>query len=67
MFPLLNRLLQSKDSESKAGGLNILGAFCGLSSYKTTESRTRFGKDRIRTVYDSDDGGEYDYEKYALI
>jgi len=24
-------LLSSKESESKAGGLNILGSFCGLS------------------------------------
>jgi hypothetical protein len=23
--------------------------------------------DRIRTVYDSDNGRDYDYEKYALI
>ena len=44
-----------------------MGAFCGLSSHKTTEPRICFGKDRIRTVYDSDDGGDYDYEKYALI
>lgn len=27
----------------------------------------RFGKNRIRTVYDSDNGRDYDYEKYALI
>ncbi|CDW83869.1 UNKNOWN [Stylonychia lemnae] len=30
LFPLLNSLLFSKESESKAGGLNILGSFCGL-------------------------------------
>jgi hypothetical protein len=29
-FPLLNSLISSKESESKAGGLNILGSFCGL-------------------------------------
>jgi len=29
-FPLLSRLLSSKESESKAGGLNILGSFSGL-------------------------------------
>lgn len=28
---MLNSLLSSKESESKAGGLNILGSFCGLS------------------------------------
>jgi hypothetical protein len=28
---MLNTLLSSKESESKAGGLNILGSFCGLS------------------------------------
>ena len=31
VLPLLNSLLNSKESESKAGGLNILGSFCGLS------------------------------------
>ena len=67
LFPLLNRLLLSKDSESKAGGLNILGAFVGLSSFKTSESRISFSKGGLRAVYDSDDGGDYDYEKYALI
>ena len=29
-FPLLNTLLCSKESEGKAGGLNVLGSFCGL-------------------------------------
>ena len=29
--PMLYSLLSSKESESKAGGLNILGSFCGLS------------------------------------
>jgi hypothetical protein len=28
---MLHSLLSSKESESKAGGLNILGSFCGLS------------------------------------
>lgn len=28
---MLENLLSSKESESKAGGLNILGSFCGLS------------------------------------
>ena len=28
---MLKSLLSSKESESKAGGLNILGSFCGLS------------------------------------
>jgi hypothetical protein len=28
---MLMGLLSSKESESKAGGLNILGSFCGLS------------------------------------
>ena len=28
---MLYTLLSSKESESKAGGLNILGSFCGLS------------------------------------
>ena len=28
---MLLNLLSSKESESKAGGLNILGSFCGLS------------------------------------
>lgn len=28
---MLMNLLSSKESESKAGGLNILGSFCGLS------------------------------------
>lgn len=31
ILPLLHSLLSSKESESKAGGLNILGSFCGLS------------------------------------
>lgn len=31
VLPLLMTLLSSKESESKAGGLNILGSFCGLS------------------------------------
>lgn len=31
VLPLLHSLLSSKESESKAGGLNILGSFCGLS------------------------------------
>jgi hypothetical protein len=30
VLPLVNTLLNSKESESKAGGLNILGAICGL-------------------------------------
>ena len=29
---LLNNLLNSKDSESRAGGLNILGSLCGFGS-----------------------------------
>ena len=32
-FPLLNKLLKSMDCEGKAAGLNILGSFCGLSSF----------------------------------
>jgi hypothetical protein len=31
ILPMLYGLLSSKESESKAGGLNILGSFCGLS------------------------------------
>ena len=31
VLPMLYQLLSSKESESKAGGLNILGSFCGLS------------------------------------
>lgn len=31
VLPMLYSLLSSKESESKAGGLNILGSFCGLS------------------------------------
>jgi hypothetical protein len=31
VLPMLHSLLSSKESESKAGGLNILGSFCGLS------------------------------------
>jgi hypothetical protein len=31
VIPMLSNLLSSKESESKAGGLNILGSFCGLS------------------------------------
>ena len=31
VLPMLFTLLSSKESESKAGGLNILGSFCGLS------------------------------------
>lgn len=31
VLPMLYTLLSSKESESKAGGLNILGSFCGLS------------------------------------
>ena len=31
VLPMLVNLLSSKESESKAGGLNILGSFCGLS------------------------------------
>jgi hypothetical protein len=31
LFPLLSNLLSSKESESKVGGLNILGSFCGLN------------------------------------
>lgn len=31
ILPMLYNLLSSKESESKAGGLNILGSFCGLS------------------------------------
>ena len=31
LFPLLNKLLTSKEGEMKAAGLNILGSFCGLS------------------------------------
>ena len=31
VLPMLYLLLSSRESESKAGGLNILGSFCGLS------------------------------------
>ena len=31
IIPMLFSLLSSRESESKAGGLNILGSFCGLS------------------------------------
>lgn len=31
VLPMLYTLLSSKESESKAGGLNILGSFCGLA------------------------------------
>ena len=30
VMQILNQLLNAKDSESKAGGLNILGSLCGL-------------------------------------
>jgi len=30
LIPLLNLLLDSKESEAKAGGLNLLGSICGL-------------------------------------
>lgn len=33
LFPLLNKLLKSSESEGNAAGLNILGSFCGLSSF----------------------------------
>jgi len=31
VIPMMINLLSSKESESKAGGLNILGSVCGLS------------------------------------
>jgi hypothetical protein len=31
LHPLLMSLLSSKESESRAGALNILGSFCGLN------------------------------------
>ncbi len=31
VIPMMVSLLSSKESESKAGGLNILGSICGLS------------------------------------
>jgi len=31
LHPLLMNLLSSKESESRAGALNILGSFCGLN------------------------------------
>lgn len=31
VLPMMMSLLSSRESESKAGGLNILGSFCGLS------------------------------------
>ena len=31
VIPMMLNLLSSKESESKAGGLNILGSICGLS------------------------------------
>ena len=31
VIPMMINLLSSKESESKAGGLNILGSICGLS------------------------------------
>jgi len=31
VFPLIWNLINSKESESKAGTLNILGSICGLS------------------------------------
>jgi hypothetical protein len=34
LLPLLLSLLSSKESENRAGALNILGSFCGLSSAK---------------------------------
>lgn len=41
---LINHLLNSKESESKAGGLNILGSLCGLgielSASKASESES---------------------------
>jgi len=36
VLPMLFNLLSSRESESKAGGLNILGSFCGLSYDFTT-------------------------------
>ena len=38
VLPLLLNLLGSKESESKAGGLNILGSLCGLSYDVTRQS-----------------------------
>jgi hypothetical protein len=40
---LVTNLLGSKESESKAGGLNILGSFCGLS-YEFNSSRNKISE-----------------------
>ena len=77
LFPLLNKLLQSNESENKAGGLNILGSFCGLASIQQTskasknrnvEGISQFdeGFSQQRAVFDSDMGQEYNYERYDL-
>ena len=42
LFPLLNKLLKSKECEGRAAGLNILGSFCGLSSFQTPSYRQSF-------------------------
>ena len=41
LFPLLNKLLMSNESECKAGGLNILGSFCGLASIQNKDKSAR--------------------------
>lgn len=55
VMPLVNNLLNSKESESKAGGLNILGSLCGLGldlglikysrTFKLNESLNLFRND----------------------
>jgi hypothetical protein len=55
LMPLVNNLLNSKESESKAGGLNILGSLCGLGldlglikysrTFKLNESLNLFRND----------------------
>mmetsp|Transcript_23109 Transcript_23109/g.22521 ORF Transcript_23109/g.22521 Transcript_23109/m.22521 type:complete len:136 (-) Transcript_23109:1302-1709(-) len=54
LLPLLSNLLNSKENESKAGGLNVLGAFCGLGhdfsqilEFKVTENLNVFRKNSV--------------------
>jgi len=65
LFPLLNKLLKSQESEGRASGLNILGSFCGLSSFQAQSYKQSFefsrdddssveSRSRGDAVFDSD-------------
>jgi hypothetical protein len=60
LVPLLDKLLTSKEGETKAAGLNILGSFCGLSILYS-------GAKSSKNMQNSDDLSNFDENQSCFV